>query len=186
MFVTFIAIIVILIVIVSIMNTGVTSSSGGTDQTKAVKAITEVSTLAQNSGFYKSLSDNNDYAGLTTQALVDNGIVDAGDTVSITAGTNDTEYEDEAGNHPADGARLIKSKAISGLYYEVSEGPDANHLQVKVWKKTADAPAAGDSLAIAIDRAYSKFGAYDPANGSNEGVSSNTAANDGLATVVFR
>lgn len=155
MFVGFIAVVVILLVIVGLMATGATSGSGGVDQTKATKAISEISALAQSTGFYKTTVDTANYAGLTTQKLIDAGIVSATDTYTVAAAATDLNIE---GTSVADGDILVKSKAIPGVYYKVTaNATNASFFDVAIAsdKNGANAPVA--TLKAALDQTYNKL-----------------------------
>lgn len=133
MLVGFIAVIVILLVIVGLMSAGGTSGSGGVDQTKATKVVSEISAIAQSSGFFKTTTAESNFEGLNVGLLIDSGIVDSLDVVTFfdaDASTGLTiedpasltligEATEEAAIATED-ALYVKSKAVSGVYYNVT------------------------------------------------------------------
>lgn len=178
MFVGFIAVVVILLVIVGLMSTGATNGSGGVDQTKATKAISEISALAQSTGFYKTTVDTTNFAGLTVQKLEDAGIVATADVEAALAAADLTK---EATGTIIDNDRLVKSKAVPGLYYKIAEsakGP--NYFDIELANKTGDLT---DSLEKALDQSYGKLVADLDNDGTDD--ATNTATDDGAAIITF-
>jgi len=124
MFVGFIAVIVILLIIVGLMSTGAGSASGGVDQTKVTKIVSEISTLGQAAGFYKSTTADGDYADLNVAALVSNGIVDSNNVEDI---ANIEEVQDESYGVQDDlSPTVVKSSVVDGVYYDVQSIKDDN------------------------------------------------------------
>jgi len=158
MFVGFIAVVVILLIIVGLMSTGATSGSGGVDQTKATKAISEISALAQSTGFYKTTVDTTNYAGLTVQKLIDNGIVSVNDTVTATA----ADYDLDAKTTIADGDKVVASKAVPGLVYKLESDlagaattgtASDSYFDIEI----AAGTGLSDGLKKALDSTYAKI-----------------------------
>jgi len=174
MFVGFIAVVVILLIIVGLMSTGATSGSGGVDQTKATKAISEISALAQSTGFYKTTVDTSNYKDLTTDALVNAGIVAKADTIDTTVAS---DYKLDGDSTIVDNDTVVVSKAVPGVIYKVYADPTLgdNYFDVDI--------AAGKTLTAglrqALDTTYAKLHANvdgDAGTGENDGAT----ANDGL------
>ena len=147
MFIGFIAIIVVLLIIVAVMSTSGTSGSGGVDQTKASKILGEISALQQAAGFYKTVTPNNDYTGITVDELVSVGVIDSGDlgVLTVTNAVSGTPELPSATNANivfggvthvgavsgaiasltpaianATPTNLIVSKSIPGLFYNIT------------------------------------------------------------------
>lgn len=172
MFVGFIAVVVILLVIVGLMSSGATNGSGGVDQTKATKALSEMSALAQSAGFFKTTTTNSDYTGMSTDALVTGGIVASADTATSTA-TMVGDAGLVGANHT-----VIKSKAVSGLYYTVDvDGQSVNNFDLNVIVDPA-VVTSGSGLAKALEQSFTtKFGTSAHVT--------NTTAGDGAVVAVF-
>lgn len=186
MFVGFIAVVVILLVIVGLMATGATSGSGGVDQTKATKAISEISALAQSTGFYKTTVDTANYAGLTTQKLIDAGIVS--DTDKLVAVAADLNFE---ASTVVDGDILVKSKAIPGVYYKVTaNAKNASFFDVAIASDKAGANAPVATLKAALDQTYNKLKFNPGVDIDTDAAIDDTnivsaAVNDGTAIISF-
>lgn len=163
MLVGFIAVVVILLVIIGIMATSSTSGSGGVDQTKATKLVSEISGLSQSMGFYKTTTANGDYAGLDVKSAINAGIVDINDT-------------DASDSQNPDDATLIKSKALTGVTYTLATSADPLKFDLGVAVE-ADKIPVDSSLAKAMEKAYTKFGA-DNATGDSP--------TDGETTITFK
>jgi hypothetical protein len=171
MFVGFIAVVVILLVIVGLMSSGATNGSGGVDQTKATKALSEMSALAQSAGFFKTTTTNSDYTGMSTDALVTGGIVASADTATSTA-TMVGDAGLVGANHT-----VIKSKAVSGLYYTVDADSNVNKFDLNVIVDPA-LVGSGSGLAKALEQSFTtKFG--------TSAAVTNTTAGDGAVVAVF-
>lgn len=172
MFVGFIAVVVILLVIVGLMSSGATNGSGGVDQTKATKALSEVSALVQSTGFYKTTTAMSNYAGLTVDTLVTNGIVASTDIVAANATTKDDAGVVVVGN-------VVKSKAVDGLFYKISEGANTAQMKMEVVVDSAKISATVQAgLAKALDSSYGKL--------TDSAVSvTNTATTDGAVALEF-
>jgi len=188
MFIGFIAVIVILLIIVAVMSTGVTTGSGGVDQTKAAKVVTELGTLAQSIGFYKTITTNSDYEGVSVDELSNAGIVASEDIVDVVTLNN---VKDDAGNDITTG-NIITSKAIKGLYYDVTPATNSvNYVKIKALVDTDDVET-GSTLAQALEKAYTKFGeGADDADENGVKVGAiNTAetgdAADGAQDIIFK
>lgn len=176
MFVGFIAVVVILLVIVGLMSSGATNGSGGVDQTKATKALSEISALVQSTGFFKTTTANSDYVGLNgVSDLVSAGIVASADTYTVVAGDN-VKVD---GTQVAAAKVLVKSKAVSGLYYDVVKNgtSDASFDLTIAVDSDSVAPASG--LAAALEKAYDKLAA-------TSNVSTGDVNNDGSAVVTSK
>lgn len=175
MFTGFIAVIVVILIIAGIMATGTTSASGGVDQTKASKAVSEISSLTQGIGFYKTTTDANDYAGISVQALQDSGIVSANDVYTT---VNAGEYVYDDGANVDANVSVIKSRAVDGLAYQVLEDTDTGVFQLRV---VAD-PNMLQTLKDALDTAYEKkFSAHVAAYTNDD-----AAGKDGAVDMKFR
>lgn len=189
MFVGFIAVIVVILIIVALMSTGATSGSGGVDQTKATKAVGEISALGQSIGFFKTTTTNNDYDGINVEKLKDAGIISANDIITSTTNmkglpvTTGTVDNTEAALN--DSSKLIKSKAVKGLYYEVLPGASASTFVIRT---VVDEAAGGiaalggadDGLRSAIESAVGKL------NGNGATVAGGTKTNDGLVGITLK
>lgn len=175
MFVGFIAVVVILLVIVGLMSSGATNGSGGVDQTKATKALSEVSALAQSTGFYKTTTAGSDYVGLAgVQQLIDAGIVATGDTVLATATMTGSVL----------GERVVKSKAVPGVYYKIAvNATNTNTFDVTIIPDTT-LVAAGSGMGAALEKAITKVQNLDAIAGET-GFLVNAVANDGASTITY-
>ena len=194
MFVGFIAVIVILLVIVGLMSSGATNGSGGVDQTKATKALSEVSALVQSTGYYKTTSASSDYSSISMSALTASGIISTNDTV--TAGAT---YVGDAGTY-AGTETVIKSKAVAGLYYNISAGSGTlsnSTFKIDVVVDPA-VIASGSSLASAIESSMGKLTATAAKNSTASAITvdtvsiaagaqmfANKTANDGSVAAEF-
>lgn len=175
MFVGFIAVVVILLVIVGLMSSGATNGSGGVDQTKATKALSEVSALAQSTGFYKTTTAGSDYLGLTgVQQLIDAGIVATGDTVAATATMTGATLAE----------KVVKSKAVPGVYYKINvNATKLSTFDVTVVPDTT-LISATSGMAAALEKAITKV--QDTAAVAGEtGFLVNVVANDGASTITY-
>ena len=174
MFVGFIAVVVILLVIVGLMSSGATNGSGGVDQTKATKALSEISALAQSTGFYKTTTAGSDYAGLSTQGLIDAGIVASADIYTVIAGDN-VKVD---GAQVAVGTKMVKSKAVTGLFYgAVVNGTAVSKFDLTIAAES-DVIAPTSGLGAALEKTYTKLA-------GNATVASGTVTTDGSAVITF-
>lgn len=183
MFVGFIAVVVILLVIVGLMSSGATNGSGGVDQTKATKALSEVSALVQSTGFYKTTTSDSNYAGLTVDTLASNGIVASIDLVPSTV-----DFIGNGGAMTA-GVNVVKSKAVDGLYYNITVGDTSAAMKIDiVADSTKISSTLQSGLAKALESSYAKLSpsAVDVGViGTTTDNVVNTIANDGAASVQF-
>ena len=174
MFVGFIAVVVILLVIVGLMSSGATNGSGGVDQTKATKALSEISALAQSTGFYKTTTAGSDYAALSTQGLIDAGIVASADIYTTVAADNVKVN----GVQVVAATKLVKSKAVTGLYYAaVVNGTSVANFDLTVACDSDDIGATS-GLGAALEKTYTKLA-------GNATVASGTVTTDGSAVITF-
>lgn len=198
MLVGFIAVVVILLVIVGLMSSGATSGTGGIDQTKAAKTLSEMSSIMQQVGFVKTISANSDYSdlaetavgdGLGVDSLVSAGIVDPSDVVATDGGATTVEgktvHAEDGVSVPVADSNLIKSKSISGIYYQIRQtAGDANSFEVVVYSDDA----LTSTMKSALHASYNKFStsALNVANTAD--VDAGTAGNQpqGAATVRSR
>ena len=146
MFVGFIAVIVILLIIVGLMSTGAGSAGGGVDQTKVTKIVSEISTISQNLGFYKSSVDTADFTGITVTKAVESGIIDSANvkTVDTDVDLADLDQDSEDGgvfkdNPIATADKLIRSEVNSGVYYALVDVSGNVSIQVVVDTTLVDA-----------------------------------------------
>jgi len=184
MFVGFIAVIVIILIIVTLMSTGATSGSGGVDQTKATKAIGEISALGQAIGFYKTTSPGSNYAGISVANLVSAGIVNADDLADSTVEMNGVSQAGGAvAALTAATDALIASKAVPGLYYNVTTSADSNNeFVIQVITDNSGTGLSTDvdaGLLAALETSYSKLATTGE-------VVSGTVTTDGVAAIVLR
>jgi len=180
MFVGFIAVIVILLIIVGVMSTSAGKASGGVEQTKVTKVVSEISELAQSIGFYKSLTTDGSYTGISIDKLIDQGIIKASNVITVATGdgTIDIPGEDKlnsnnaAGNNPD---KLIKSKIYPGIYYTITEGANTSEIYVEVltWMDLdSDKTSLIDSTLISkYTQNSAETGSYD---------------DDGAVTITFK
>lgn len=190
MFVGFIAVIVVILIIVALMSTGATSGSGGVDQTKATKAVGEISALGQSIGFFKTTTQNNDYADITVAKLVSAGIISSDDVEDSTTDMKALPVADGVVGAAEEALTVvtdsvIKSKAVKGLYYEVLPGTSASTFVIRtvVDEATggiAEIGGADDGLRAAIEAAVNKL----DDNGAT--VALGTVENDGLVGVTLK
>jgi hypothetical protein len=174
MFVGFIAVVVILLVIVGLMSSGATNGSGGVDQTKATKALSEISALAQSTGFYKTTTAGSDYTGLTTQGLIDAGIVASADIYTTVAADNVKVN----GVQVVAATKMVKSKAVTGLYYgAVVNGTSVANFDLTVACDSDDIGATS-GLGAALEKTYTKLA-------GNASVATGTVTTDGSAVITF-
>jgi len=195
MLVGFIAVIVILLVIVGLMSAGGTSGSGGVDQTKATKVVSEISALAQSAGFFKTTTKNSNFEGMSVSALIDAGIIDSNDVIVFVDADGSTGLTIvdpatvdmigeavEEGAIAVEDAEYVKSKAVSGVYYNVAvDAADAtNNTMVVEVDIDQNLPTP---LRKAIDQVSSKLD-----NVTNSNVDSAGAARpqDGAFTVRYK
>lgn len=181
MFVGFIAVIIILLLIVGLMSTGVTSASGGIDQTKAVKAVSEISGIAQSTGYYKTAQDTVNYKSLTLVSLEELGIVDHNDLIEtngdgVDYSTFHGTFIDNAGA-VADNTILIRSKSIDGLFYNITQNADTTNKFDLDLVVSTDLIPDNSSLAKALDMSLIKLGS------SAERVSDSYT--DGVAVLIY-
>jgi len=174
MFVGFIAVVVILLVIVGLMSSGATNGSGGVDQTKATKALSEISALAQSTGFYKTTTASSDYTGLSVQALIDAGIVASADIYTVIAADN---VKVDAVQVTA-ATKLVKSKAVTGLYYNVVVNGTASSQFDLTIAADSDDIGATSTLGAALEKTFTKLA-------GNATVNSGTVTTDGSAKITF-
>jgi len=197
MLVGFIAVIVILLVIVGLMSAGGTSGSGGVDQTKATKVVSEISALAQSSGFFKTTTAQSNFEGMNISGLVDAGIVDVTDVVHfldddaavVALGTlvdpTGVDLIGEATEEAAiatEDALYVKSKAVGGVYYGIAvDSSDAtnNTMQIDVIINQ-DLPS---TLRKALDKVSSKL---ENVTNSNKDSAAADRLLDGAFTVRFK
>lgn len=184
MFVGFIAVIVIILIIVTLMSTGATSGSGGVDQTKATKAIGEISALGQAIGFYKTTSPGSNYAGISVEKLKNAGIVNADDLADSTVDMNRvTQAGGAVEALTAATDALIASKAVPGLYYNVTTSTNSNNefvIQVITDNSGAGLSTTVDSgLLSALETSYTKL------KGTGT-VETGAVIDDGVAAIVLR
>jgi len=195
MLVGFIAVIVILLVIVGLMSAGGTSGSGGVDQTKATKVVSEISALAQSSGFFKTTTAQSNFEGMDVAALMDAGIVDSNDVITFldADGSSGVTIVDpttvdligegtEEATIATEDALYVKSKAVSGVYYDVAVDPaDATNNTMLV--SVVLDQALPSTLRKAIDKVSIKL-----ENVTNTNLDSSGAARplDGAFTVKFK
>jgi len=180
MFVGFIAVIIILLIIVGLMSTGGTNASGGINQTKAVKAVSEISTIAQSTGYYKT-SNTSNYDKLSLVGLETLGILDHTDLVEANgdgvdyAGKGGT-FIDNAGA-VADNTLLIRSKSVEGLYYTIQANADITKFDFNLVVDTT-VIADGSTLAKALDSSMLKF--------TNAVSLASSSPTDGAAVITFK
>lgn len=195
MLVGFIAVIVILLVIVGLMSAGGTSGSGGVDQTKATKVVSEISALAQSAGFYKTTTKNSNFEGMNVAALIDAGIIDSADAIVFVDADGSTGLtvvdpttvdmigeaieEDKIATEDAE---YVKSKAVSGVYYNVAvDGADTTNNTMVVGVDIDQ--NLQPSLRKAIDQVASKL---DDVTNTNLDSGGAARPNDGAFVVRYK